>query len=85
MSRIEISDGSSWPRPALEADAEYGIGHKLRYKPMDKITREDLLQAASVIDAYGYLIAESTQAQRDIVCREVRAALKAEERLADDR
>ena len=67
---VEVSDGSSWPRPALESDEEYGIGHKLRYGTP---TESDLLVAASVIDAYGYLIMASTREKRDLVCREIRA------------
>ena len=68
---ITTSDGSSWPRPALESDEEYGIGHKLRY---GKPTRSDLLVAASIIDSYGYLVMQATQKKRDLVCREIRAA-----------
>jgi hypothetical protein len=72
---VIVSDGSSWPRPALESDDEYGIGHLLRYGTP---TRSDLLVAASVIDAYGYLIMESTREKRDLVCREMRTAAKEE-------
>ena len=73
MSSIKISDGSSFPRPALESDEDYGIGHKLRYGTP---TSSDLLVAASVIDAYGYLVVSSTRETRDRVCREIRAALR---------
>lgn len=71
--RIDLSDGSSWPRPALESDPEYGVGHTLRYGTP---TRGDLLRAAAIVDAYGYLVAESTKAKRDLVCREIRAAMR---------
>ena len=71
---ILIGDGSSWPRPAMEADEDYGIGHKLRYSAT--LTKSDRLVAASIIDAYGYLVAESTRAKRDLVCREIRAAMR---------
>lgn len=69
--QVILSDGSSWPRPALESDEEYGVGHTLRY---GSPTRSDLLVAASIIDAYGYLVMESTRDKRDLVCREIRAA-----------
>lgn len=75
MSRIKLSDGSSWPRPALETDVAYGIGHRLRYTPVENLRRGDLMEAASIIDAYSYIVAESTKAKRDLVCREIRAAL----------
>lgn len=54
--RINLPDGTSWPRPELETDDEYGIGHWLRYADPRSLTRDDLLQAASIIDAYGYLV-----------------------------
>ena len=72
VTRVKVSDGSSWPRPALESDDEYGVGYTLRYGTP---TRSDLLKAAEIIDAYSYLVAESTREKRDLVCREVRAAL----------
>ena len=72
VKRIKVSDGSSWPRPALESDEHSGVGWVLRY---GKPTRADLRKAAAIIDAYGYLVAESTREKRDLVCREVRAAL----------
>lgn len=72
QQRITIGDGSSWPRPALESDEKSGVGWVLRYGDP---TIGDLLEAAAIIDAYSHLVAESTQAKRDLVCREVRAAL----------
>jgi hypothetical protein len=77
MSRIRVSDGSSWPRPAIDSDVVPGIGWKLTHTP-DQLTRTDLLEAASIISAYGHLVAASTQAKRDLVCRDIRAALKEE-------
>lgn len=74
-ARIKISDGSSWPRPSLERDDEYGIGHKLTY---GKPTRGELLEAAQIISAYGYLVVEAPRMKRDLVAREIKAALKAE-------
>lgn len=73
--RVQMSNGSSWPRPALETDERYGVGHTLRY---GNPSRTDLLEAAAIIDAYGALIAETTREQRDLVCREMRAELRAD-------
>ncbi|WRQ09058.1 hypothetical protein JDBV02_00740 [Mycobacterium phage terelak] len=73
--RFELSDGSSWPRPAMESDEYYGVGWKCRYSP-ESLTREDLLQLASIADAYGYLLLETTQKRRDFVCREARRWVK---------
>lgn len=69
---IVLSDGSSWTLPAVESDDEYGVGHTLRYGTP---SRSDLLVAASIIDAYGYLLVQSTREKRDLVCREIRAQL----------
>ncbi|QDM57462.1 hypothetical protein SEA_MAHAVRAT_78 [Mycobacterium phage Mahavrat] len=41
--------------------------------------REDLLQLASIADAYGYLLLETTQKRRDFVCREARRWVTGEE------
>lgn len=73
--RIRVGDGSTWPRPSLARDPEYGVGHKLRYGSPSK---SDLLEAASVIDAYGFLLLHTTARQRDRIVREIRAALEAE-------
>ena len=70
-------DGGSWPRPALERDEEYDIGHKLRYAPASSLTRADLLVAAGVIDAYGSLVT-GTQERAIRVVRGMKAALEAE-------
>ena len=78
MSRIKLSDGSSWPRPALESDEEFSIEWKLRYRPLTLITPEERMEAASIIAAYNYLVAESTRTKRDLVCREIRQAMREE-------
>jgi hypothetical protein len=75
--RIAVPGGGVWVRPALESDDEYGLGWKLRYSP-DKISRADQITLAEIVDAYGYLLVETTQEQRDRACREIRAALAAE-------
>ena len=76
MSRIKLSDGSSWPRPALESDDSHGLYWKLRRMPYEGLSQEDLTEAAEIVAAYGYLVAESTRAKRDLVCREIRQALR---------
>lgn len=76
MSRIAISDGSTWPRPAMEADENYGVGNRLRYAR--DLTQAERMEAASIIDAYGYLTVESTGKKLALVVREIRAALKRE-------
>jgi hypothetical protein len=74
MARIHISDGSTFPRPCLESD-NAPLSWILTY---GQPTREELLAAASIIQAYGYLLLNSDRAKRDLVCREVRSALRAE-------
>ena len=74
MTRITVSDGSSWPRPSIESDDDSGIAWKLTHAP-DQLTRPDLLEAASIISAYGHLVVSSTRSERDLVCRDIRAAL----------
>lgn len=75
MPYITLSDGSAWPRPALESDPEYGLGHRLRYGTP---TRADILEAAAIINAYGHLVVEASRDRRNFVCREIRAALRRE-------
>lgn len=77
MSRIKLSDGSTWPRPALESDDEVGIGWKLTHAP-DQLTRPDLLEAASIVAAYGELVYAASREKRNLVCREVRQAMREE-------
>lgn len=61
---LKLTDESSIPRPALESDEEYGLGHKLTYSPRDSITRADLLHAAWIIHTYGALL---TMPQRQVL------------------
>lgn len=77
MARRVNIDGGSWPRPALERDEEFGIAHRLRYAPAESITREDMLTAAAIIDAYGVLVT-STQYRAARVVRGMKAALRSE-------
>lgn len=76
---LALPEGSNWPRPAMERDEHYGIGHRLRYA--SEITMGDRLIAASIIDAYGYLIFMPRR-RRETVIREIRNALERE--IADD-
>lgn len=75
MTRLTLTDGSSWPRPSLESDETLGIGHRLRYAEPATLSRAELLEAAAIVDAYGALVVETTRAKRDLICREVRAAI----------
>ena len=74
-TRIKISGGSSWPRPSLESDEELGLAWMLTYGTP---SRDHLLEAAATIRAYDYLVGCSTRVKRDLVCREIRATLRAE-------
>lgn len=72
---LKLSDGTTWPRPALESDEERGLAWVLTHGTP---TREDLLAAASVIHAYGYLVLETTYVRRDQVFRDIRDQLRKE-------
>ena len=75
MSRVKVSDGSPWPCPREAGSEEVAIEWKLRYAPR-LLTRSDFLEAAEIISAYEYLVLESTRVKRDLVCRDIRTALK---------
>lgn len=68
MRLKQISDGSYWNGIKEASDLDW----KLRYAP-DSITRGDILAAASIIESYVYMIAETTQKKRDLVCRDLRS------------
>jgi len=72
---LKLTEGSTWPRPALESDESVGVEWKLRHAP-DTLTRADQLLAASVMSAYGYMIIDMTQKRRNAVCREIRQQLE---------
>ncbi len=74
MSRIKLSDGSSWPRPCMEND-DRPANWAARYSTL---TRAEILELASIAEAYGYLICGTTATRRNLVVREIRASLKAE-------
>ena len=69
--RARLSDGSSWPLPDQETAEDGGLSWRLRYA---QPSRWDLLAAASIIDAYGHLLMETTAKQRALIVREVRSA-----------
>lgn len=75
--RIAIPDGGVWVRPTLESDDRDALSWKLRYAP-DSISRADQLTLAQIVDAYGYLLLETTSEQRDRICRDIRAAIEKE-------
>lgn len=74
-TRIALAEGGIWVRPALESDEECGLGWKLRYAP-DRISRADQLTLAQIVDAYGYLLLETTRDQRDRICRGIREQMR---------
>ena len=58
-----LGDGSRWP---VDAEAIEEVAHRLRYRESD-------YDAASVVDAYLYLLGSSTRTQREKL-RLIRAA-----------
>ena len=51
-NRLRV-DGAVWPRPSLESDEIYGVGHIATYGTP---TKEDLLELAAIAHAYGELV-----------------------------
>ena len=70
-TRVRLSDGSTWPAPPLDTP-EGGLAWRLTYT---EPTRSDLLLAASICNAYAYLLTETTAKRRALIVRELRAAL----------
>ena len=60
-------DGMAWPLPNAD------LAWRMRYAEGRTVTIEDMLVAASIIDAYDMLI-DSTRARREQVVRELRDA-----------
>ena len=71
-AHARLSEGSTWPLPDLPQGDELGLAWRLTYGTP---TRSDLLRAASIISAYGYLVMEVTAQRRALIIRELRAAL----------
>ena len=82
MSRIKLSDGSSWPLPCMDSEGR-NVEWVIRYAP-ETLTREDLLQAASIISAYGYLTVEAPDHKVRLVRREIMEHLQKEAMSDDD-
>lgn len=71
---IKVPDDSLWPLPDMEDD-DSPVSWKLRYAP-DSMTRAEQLFAASVIQAYGYLVVDATKTKRDLVAKTIRDHLE---------
>ncbi|WP_336698203.1 hypothetical protein [Curtobacterium sp. USHLN213] len=76
ISWMRIAD-SNWPRPEMERDEEVSVSWKLRYAP-ESLTREEQLYAASVMNSYGYLLVDTTNARTAQVKREAKTWLREE-------
>ena len=76
--RIKLSDGSSWPRPALDRDDEVSLEWKLRYQPQRPFSPNERMEAAEIIAAYNHLMAEADRSKVELVIKEVRQALREE-------
>ena len=76
--RIKLSDGSSWPRPTLERDDEVSLEWKLRHQPQWPLNPNERMEAAGIIAAYNYLMAEADSSKVELVIQEVRQALREE-------
>lgn len=75
LFRDQPEKARTFPTP-IETLAEFdpSVGWKLRYAPLS-MTREDQMYAASVIDAYAYLVCEMTAKDRQSVVSEIRRHL----------
>ena len=63
-----LTDGTTWPVPDRD-DSDRPLGWVLTYGTP---TRQELLRAVSIINAYGYLVLETTQDRRNQVVREIK-------------
>ena len=59
-SWLRLPDGTTWPNPADPNEVEW----RLRY---GNPTREDILAAASVMNAYGHLVFAPERRRREVV------------------
>lgn len=71
----ELEKRRTFPSPIEPFSDESGVGWKLRYAP-SSLTREDQMYAASVLDAYAYLVCEMTAKDRQSVVSEIRRQLR---------
>ena len=65
---MRLEDGTTWPVPD-DSNSDRPLGWALTYGTP---TRGELLRAVSVINAYGYLVLETTRERRNQVVRELR-------------
>lgn len=77
LFRGEPDKARTFPSPIEPASEDNGVGWKLRYAPAS-LTREDQMYAASILDAYAYLICEMTAKDRQSVVSEIRRLLASE-------
>lgn len=75
-SRRILPDEGTWPVIEHEDDID-SVEWRLRYAPAH-VTREDMLFAASVLSAYGYLVYEASREKVALVRRELRAGRREE-------
>lgn len=62
-------DDMTWPLDELHN--EDSLAWRLRYGPLE-ITQIELLQAASILDAYWALIFDKTQKERNHICTKLK-------------
>lgn len=74
-----VGSQMTWVQPGEAMDE---VEHRLRYGLREQVTREDILFAASVMHAYGALVA-STQFNRNKVCGALQRVPLPEEEGAD--
>lgn len=73
---LRLEDGSTFPRPALEADEHHSPAHAVRWQGAIVLDRHDEMWLASCADAFGYLVENPTEARRKIAM--IRRALAQE-------
>ncbi len=65
-SYLHLEDGSTFPRPALDADEHHSPAHAIKWNGGGTLSREQETWLASCADAYGYLITNPEIARRKI-------------------
>lgn len=68
---ISVDNQMTFPNPVSENIAE--VEWKMRHAP-DRVTRGDMLLAASVIDAYKEVVARKSQVSRNKCCAAMKRA-----------
>jgi aspartokinase-like uncharacterized kinase len=72
MERVTIDDKTVWPNPGGPEFAN--VAWRLRYA-QDHVSKADMLNAASVMEAYAYLITELTLEKSRDKIRGIRAVI----------